>query len=86
MTLDDIHFGSLVTGPLLPEPGVVLKIDHLWESISLIDKRWKIGSIHDPVLIAGQLAQRRGSHQRAASRARPARRGLPRTAASGRSW
>ncbi len=61
MTLDEIHVGSIVTGPLLPEPVEVLAIVPLGDSIKLIGKGRKTGLVRDPVLTPAQIAQLRGS-------------------------
>jgi superfamily II DNA or RNA helicase len=64
MTIDEIHVGSIVTGPLLPEPVEVLAIIPLGESIKLVGKGCKTGLVRDPILTAAQLAQLRGSPER----------------------
>jgi hypothetical protein len=61
MTSDEIHVGSIVTGPLLPEPVEVLAVVPLGESIKLIGKGCKTGLIRDPVLTPRQLTQLRCS-------------------------
>src|SRR3954464_5959273 len=59
MTYDEVHVGSVVTGPLLPEPVEVLAIVPLGDSIKLIGKGRKTGLVRDPVLTRDQLAQLR---------------------------
>ena len=61
MTIDEIHVGSVVTGPLLPEPVEVLAVVPLGDSIKLIGKGCKTGLVRDPVLTPAQLAQLRCS-------------------------
>lgn len=61
MTIDEIHVGSVVIGPLLPEPVEVLAIVRMGHSIKLIGKGCKSGLVRDPVLSAAQLAQLRCS-------------------------
>ena len=57
MTVDEIHVGSVITGPLLPEPVEVLAVVPLGESVKLIGKGCKTGLVHEPVLTRAQLAQ-----------------------------
>ncbi|MDE2100037.1 MAG: DUF3883 domain-containing protein [Patescibacteria group bacterium] len=57
MSSDEIHVGSIVTGPLLPEPVEVIAVVPLGESIKLIGKGCRTGLVREPVLTAGQLAQ-----------------------------
>src|SRR3954464_2189473 len=64
MTYDEVHVGSVVTGPLLPEPVEVLAIVPLGDSIKLIGKGRKTGLVRDPVLTRDQLAQLRCSPSR----------------------
>ena len=61
MTIDEIHVGSVVNGPLLPEPVEVLAIVALGDSIKLIGKGCKTGLVRDPVLTPTQLSQLRCS-------------------------
>ena len=61
MTIDEIRVGSVVTGPLLPEPVEVLAIVPLGDSVKLIGKGCKTGLVRDPVLTPAQLAQLRCS-------------------------
>jgi hypothetical protein len=61
MTIDEIHVGSVVTGPLLPEPVEVLAVVPLGSSVKLIGKGCKTGLVRDPVLSLGQLSQLRCS-------------------------
>ena len=44
MTVDEIHVGSVITGPLLPEPVEVLAVVSLGDSVKLIGKGCKTGS------------------------------------------
>ena len=57
MTVDEIHVGSVITGPLLPEPVEVLAVIPLGDSVKLIGKGCKTGLVRDPVLTQAQLAQ-----------------------------
>jgi superfamily II DNA or RNA helicase len=59
MTNDEVHVGSVVSGPLLPEPVEVLAIVPMGDSIKLIGKGCKTGLVRDPVLTQAQLAQLR---------------------------
>ena len=43
MTIDEIHVGSVITGPLLPEPVEVLAVVPLGDSVKLIGKGCKTG-------------------------------------------
>ena len=61
MTIDEIHVGSVISGPLLPEPVEVLAVVALGDSIKLIGKGCKSGLVRDPVLTPAQLAQLRCS-------------------------
>jgi len=64
MNTDEIQVGSVITGPLLPEPVEVLAIVPLGDSIKLIGKGCKTGLVRDPVLSPSQLAQLRCSPPR----------------------
>ena len=57
MTNDDVHVGSVVSGPLLPEPVEVLAAVPMGDAIKLIGKGCKTGLVRDPVLTQTQLAQ-----------------------------
>jgi hypothetical protein len=57
MTVDEIHVGSVITGPLLPEPVEVLAVIPLGDSVKLIGKGCKSGLVRDPVLTPAQLAE-----------------------------
>jgi hypothetical protein len=57
MTIDEIHVGSVVSGPLLPEPVEVLAIVPLGDSIKLVGKGCKTGLVRDPVLTSALLVQ-----------------------------
>jgi superfamily II DNA or RNA helicase len=59
MTNDEIHVGSVVSGPLLPEPVEVLAIVPMGNAVKLIGKGCKTGLVRDPVLTSAQLAQLR---------------------------
>ncbi|MGZ3396521.1 MAG: DEAD/DEAH box helicase, partial [Isosphaeraceae bacterium] len=61
MTIDEIHVGSVISGPLLPEPVEVLAVVALGDSIKLIGKGCKTGLVRDPVLTPTQLSQLRCS-------------------------
>ena len=61
MTIDEIHVGSVISGPLLPEPVEVLAVVPLGDSIKLIGKGCKTGLVRDPVLTPAQLSQLRCS-------------------------
>jgi len=61
MTIDEIHVGSVISGPLLPEPVEVLAVVALGDSIKLIGKGCKTGLVRDPVLTPAQLSQLRCS-------------------------
>src|SRR3982750_2733629 len=66
MTKDEIHVGSVVSGPLLPEPVEVLAIVPLGDAIKLVGKGRKTGLVRDPILTRDQLAQLCCSPQHAA--------------------
>src|SRR4051794_40139819 len=57
MTKDEIQVGSVVSGPLLPEPVEVLAIVPLGDAIKLVGKGCKTGLVRDPILTRDQLAQ-----------------------------
>ena len=57
MTVDEIQVGSVITGPLLPEPVEVLAVVPLGDSVKRIGKGCKTGLVRDPVLSQSQLAQ-----------------------------
>src|SRR3954454_13962224 len=61
MNPDEIHVGSIVTGPLLPEPVEVLAVVPIGGSMKLIGKGCKTGLVRDPVLTPAQLSQLRCS-------------------------
>jgi len=61
MTIDEIHVGSVISGPLLPEPVEVLAVVALGDSVKLIGKGCKTGLVRDPVLTPAQLSQLRCS-------------------------
>jgi superfamily II DNA or RNA helicase len=56
MKVEDITIGSVVSGPLLPEPVEVLALVPLGASVKLIGKGCKTGLVRDPVLTPDQLA------------------------------
>src|SRR5437764_852493 len=66
MTNDEVRVGTVITGPLLPEPIEVLAVVPLGDSVKLIAKGLKTGLVRDPVLTPAQLAQLRGSPPREA--------------------
>ncbi len=59
MVNDEVHVGSVVSGPLLPEPVEVLAIVPMGDAIKLIGKGCKTGLVRDPVLTPAQVAQLR---------------------------
>src|SRR5262249_44955010 len=59
MTVAEIHVGSVITGPLLPEPVEVLAVVSLGDSVKLIGKGCKTGLVREPILNQAQLAQLR---------------------------
>jgi len=59
MTIDELHVGSVVSGPLLPEPVEVIAVFALGDSIKLVGKGCKTGLVRDPALTQAQLAQLR---------------------------
>src|SRR3954447_321086 len=61
MTHDDVRVGTVITGPLLPEPIELLAVVPLGDSVKLIGKGLKTGLVRDPVLSRSQLAQLRCS-------------------------
>ena len=48
MANDEVHVGSVVSGPLLPEPVEVLAVVPLGDSVKLIGRGLKTGLVHDP--------------------------------------
>src|SRR5262249_28343008 len=48
MNVSDIHVGSIITGPLLPEPVEVLAIVPMGDAVKLIGKGRKTGLVRDP--------------------------------------
>src|SRR3954447_11567275 len=64
MTHDDVRVGTVITGPLLPEPIELLAVVPLGDSVKLIGKGLKTGLVRDPVLSRSQLAQLRCSPPR----------------------
>ena len=59
MTNNDVQVGSVVSGPMLPEPVEVLAIVPMGDSVKLIGKGCKTGLVRDPVLSQPQLSQLR---------------------------
>jgi len=53
----DLVPGSVVEGPLLPEPVEVLVVVPVGTSIKLIGKGLRTGRVHEPILDSGQLGQ-----------------------------
>lgn len=53
----DLVPGSVVEGPLLPEPVEVLVVVPIGASIKLIGKGLRTGQVHEPILDATQLGQ-----------------------------
>ena len=56
MKAEDIAIGSIISGPILPEPVEILSIVPLGASVKLIGKGCKTGLVRDPVLTTEQLA------------------------------
>jgi superfamily II DNA or RNA helicase len=59
--VDELQIGSIVSGPLLPEPVEVLAIIPLGDSVKLIGRGRRTGLIRDPILTRDQLAQLQAS-------------------------
>src|SRR4051812_12572036 len=59
MTHDEVRVGTIISGPLLPEPIELLAVVPLGDSVKLIGKGLKTGLVRDPVLSQAQLAQLR---------------------------
>ena len=57
MTSDEVRVGTVITGPLLPEPIEVLAVVPLGDSVKLVGRGLKTGLVRDPVLSHAQLAQ-----------------------------
>jgi len=57
MDIGSIRVGTVVTGPLWPEPLEVLATVELGDSIKLICKGLRTGLVRDPVLTQAQLGQ-----------------------------
>src|SRR3954452_6093216 len=64
MMPDEVRVGTVIIGPLLPEPIEVLAVVPLGDSVKLVGKGLKTGLVRDPVLSQSQLAQRRCSPPR----------------------
>ncbi len=64
MNLDEVRVGTVIMGPLLPEPIEVLAVVPLGDSVKLVGKGLKTGLVRDPVLSQAQLAQLRCSPPR----------------------
>jgi superfamily II DNA or RNA helicase len=64
MMIDEVRVGTVITGPLLPEPIEVLAVVLLGESVKLLGKGLKTGLVRDPVFSQAQLAQLRCSSPR----------------------
>ena len=64
MTLDEVRVGTVIIGPLLPEPIEVLAVVPLGDSVKIVGKGLKTGLVRDPVLSQAQLAQLRCSPPR----------------------
>src|SRR5947207_2408234 len=56
MDIESIRVGTVVAGPLWPEPLEVLAIVPMGKSVKLVGKGLKTGQVHDPVLNEAQLA------------------------------
>ena len=61
MMPDEVRVGTVIVGPLLPEPIEVLSVVTLGDSVKLIGKGLRTGLVRDPVLSRAQLAQLRCS-------------------------
>jgi len=59
----DLVPGSVVEGPLLPEPVEVLVVVPIGTAIKLIGKGLRTGQVHEPILNADRI-----THQRLRSR------------------
>jgi superfamily II DNA or RNA helicase len=57
MDIESIRVGTVVTGPLWPEPLEVLATVDLGASVKLVCKGLRTGLVRDPVLTQAQLAQ-----------------------------
>ncbi len=53
----DLVPGSVVEGPLLPEPVEVLVVVPIGTTLKLIGKGLRTSQVHEPILDAGQLQQ-----------------------------
>ena len=49
--------GTVVRGPLLPEPVEVITTIPMGESVKLVGKGLRTGQVHDPILSPAQVAQ-----------------------------
>src|SRR3954454_21012720 len=59
MDVSEIHVGSIITGPRMPEPVEVLAIVPMGDAVKLIGKGRKTGLVRDPILTRDPLAQLR---------------------------
>lgn len=64
MANEEIHVGSVVSGPLLPEPVEVLALVPMGDAVKLIGRGRRTGLVRDPVLTPAQLAQLKCSPRR----------------------
>jgi hypothetical protein len=48
MATEEVHVGSIITGPLLPKPVEVLAVVVLGDSVKLIDKGCKSRLLREP--------------------------------------
>jgi hypothetical protein len=72
MDIASIRVGTVVTGPLWPEPLEVLATVDLGSSVKLVCKGLRTGLVRDPVLTQAQLAQLQLSPARVSIRYSPA--------------
>ncbi len=54
---DQLTAGTIVRGPLLPEPVEVITTIPLGPSVKLVGRGVRTGQVHDPILSAAQVAQ-----------------------------
>jgi superfamily II DNA or RNA helicase/tetrahydromethanopterin S-methyltransferase subunit G len=57
MAWDTFRVGTVVTGPLLPEPIEIVAVIPLGDAVKIVGKGLKSGLLHDPVLNRDQLAR-----------------------------
>jgi hypothetical protein len=59
MAVEDIHIGTIVTGPLLPDPVEVLALVAMGDAVKLIGEGSKTNLVRDSVLNGDQHTQLR---------------------------